>query len=300
MFDHLKVGKSYYYSNEKYHYVIFLRDNKQEFVLLHSELCYKRIIFVMELNFKSYGQGSAIIILHGLFGSLDNWATHARSLAESYSVYILDQRNHGKSPHDEGFSYELMAEDLAEFMDNEGIYQAHILGHSMGGKTAMKFAAEYPDRIDKLIVADMAPKAYPPHHTEILAALIEMDLSQMQSRQDAAKYMEARIPELSVRQFLLKSLGRAEDKSFKWKFNLPVIYDNYTEILAEVQLDFPFERETLFLSGGNSPYVTPTDHQMILDQFPQAKFQVLPNAGHWIHAEAPEAFMEAVWGFFST
>ncbi|TAE52713.1 MAG: alpha/beta fold hydrolase, partial [Bacteroidetes bacterium] len=162
----------------------------------------------MELAHKTLGQGPALLILHGLFGSLDNWLTLARQFGEHFSVYIIDQRNHGKSPWDERWDYAVMAEDLADFMDQQGIPQAYILGHSMGGKTAMQFAAEYPDRITRLIVADIAPKTYPPHHDLILETLNETPLAGLQSRQEAEAFMQSRISEPAVRQFLLKGLAR--------------------------------------------------------------------------------------------
>ncbi|MFK7923357.1 MAG: alpha/beta fold hydrolase [Bacteroidia bacterium] len=251
----------------------------------------------MELNFKSFGNGPALIILHGLFGSLDNWVTHARQLAQTHSVYLIDQRNHGKSPHDSQWDYETMAEDLESFMDQQGIYQASLLGHSMGGKAVIQFAMLFPERIEKLIVADMAPKAYPPHHTEILETLVSIDLSQFESRQAVGSFMEPRIPELGVRQFLLKSLGRDEQKAFRWKFNLAVIYKNYHRILDAIELNFPFEGPTLFISGGKSPYVRPEDHEMILAGFPQAKFSVIEQAGHWLHADSPTEFLQEINAF---
>ncbi|MEL6845557.1 MAG: alpha/beta fold hydrolase [Bacteroidota bacterium] len=253
----------------------------------------------MELNFKSFGNGPALIILHGLFGSLDNWVSHARKLSESYSVYLVDQRNHGKSPHDPQWDYETMAEDLNEFMDQQGIYQANLLGHSMGGKTVMRFAMLYPERIEKLIVADMAPKSYEPHHTKILETLISVDLSKFDSRKAVSEFMEDRIEELGVRQFLLKSLGRDENKAFRWKFNLPVIYQNYPKILEAIPLDFEFDGPTLFLSGGQSPYVSPEDRSMILEGFPEAQFSVIEQAGHWLHADSPSEFLAELRAFLN-
>lgn len=253
----------------------------------------------MELNFKSFGNGPALIILHGLFGSLDNWVSHARQLSESYSVYLIDQRNHGKSPHADQWDYETMANDLEDFMDQQGIYQAHLLGHSMGGKTVMQFAMNYPERIEKLIVADMAPKGYEPHHTEILETLINIDLASFESRQAVGAHMEARIPEIGVRQFLLKSLGRNEQKQFRWKFNLSIIYQNYKKILEPIDLAFPFDGPTLFLSGGKSFYVSPEDHEMIREGFPEASFSVIPHAGHWLHADSPAEFLQEVHAFLA-
>lgn len=251
----------------------------------------------MELAHKTLGQGPALLILHGLFGSLDNWLTLARQFGEHFSVYIIDQRNHGKSPWDERWDYAVMAEDLADFMDQHGIPQAHILGHSMGGKTAMQFAAEYPDRIIRLIVADIAPKEYPRHHDLILETLNETPLAGLQSRQEAEAFMQSRISEPAVRQFLLKSLVRDATQGFSWRFNLDVITRNYDNILANVRIYHPVEVPTLFIAGGNSDYILPEDQGPILDLFPNASFSVIPDAGHWVQAEAPEAFLSLALGF---
>lgn len=248
----------------------------------------------MELNVKSFGQGPALVILHGLFGSLDNWVSLARQLEDRFSLYLVDQRNHGKSPHAPNWDYLTMAEDLKSFFDREGIFQAHVLGHSMGGKTAMTFALEYPALVDRLVIADMGVKAYPPHHTEILEALNSVPLAQLQSRQEAEEILSRKIDEISIRQFLLKSLARKEPEGFSWKFNLPVITQNYTRILQAIEADFPYEGPTLFLSGEKSNYVLSEDHDSIRQLFPNAEFVSIPGAGHWLHAEAPEAFLKAL------
>lgn len=252
----------------------------------------------MNLNFKTFGHGPALVILHGLFGSLDNWVTHARELEKDFSVYLVDQRNHGKSPHSPDISYRLMAEDLYTFMENEGIYSAHLLGHSMGGKTVMEFAGLYPDHVDKLIVADMGVRAYPPHHVEILATLESMELHTFDSRKAVEIYMMERLKDNVTVQFLLKGLGRDANNQFEWKFNLPAILQKYTNILAAVQPD-TFYKPTLFLTGGNSHYVEPEDHNQILAYFPQASFTVMPNTGHWVHAENPPLFLQIVKDFLN-
>ncbi len=252
---------------------------------------------MIQLNFKTLGQGPAIIILHGLFGSLDNWLSLARKLAENYSVYLIDQRNHGKSPHTDEFSYDLLAEDLHTFMDEQGIYQAHLIGHSMGGKVVMQFAGLYPDRIDKLVVVDMANRQYKPHHTEIFEALHALKLDQLKARSEAAAFFEKRVPEEGVRQFLLKNLGRERGNTYQWKFNLSSLSSHYQEILAEVEVDFPYEGPTLFISGGNSAYVEHADQEDLLDSFPQANFVEIAGVGHWVHAEAPGRFLEEVEAF---
>jgi esterase len=250
------------------------------------------------LNFKSMGQGPALIVLHGLFGSLDNWISLGRQWAEDYSVYLVDQRNHGRSFHSDEWSYEAMAQDLYAWMDSEGILQAHLMGHSMGGKTVMTFAGHYPERIDRLVVADMGLRAYPPHHEDILAALAQVDLSQVSSRQDADEQLARGIAEPGIRQFLTKGLART-DEGFAWRFNLPVIEQQYQEIISEVTLDYPFERPALFLSGGRSSYVQQEDRADILAAFPQARFAVIEQAGHWLHAEAPQAFSQQVMRFLA-
>lgn len=253
----------------------------------------------MKLNFKTYGNGPALIILHGLFGSLDNWVSHAHALENDYSVYLIDQRNHGRSPHNEVFDYKSMAEDLHEFMDSEGIYYAHLLGHSMGGKTVMEFAGHYPDRVEKLIVADMGVKKYPPHHTDVLHALSSLDLHAIKTRKEAEDSLMANLKgDVSTVQFLLKGLTREGQQNFKWKFNYPTILANYTHILESVTPE-TFEKPTLFLSGGNSKYVLAEDRAQILSFFPNAEFQVMPNVGHWLHAENPTLFLECVRAFLS-
>ncbi len=254
---------------------------------------------MIQLNHKVYGQGPALIILHGLFGSLDNWVTHARQLAEHYSVFLLDQRNHGKSPHTDEWTYQVMSEDLHEFMDQHGIMQAHLLGHSMGGKAVMTFAGEYPRRIDKLIVADMGIRQYPPQHTGIIDALLSVPLGLIGSRQDVSEHLLSKISNKSIVQFLLKSLGRDDEKRLQWKFNLQVIAEKYEEILAPIQNEFPYDGETLFLSGEESNYVSQKDHPAILEQFPNARFEVLQKAGHWLHADRPKAFLESLIRFLN-
>ena len=252
---------------------------------------------IMHLNAKTLGQGPPLIILHGLFGSLDNWMTHARKLSEDFTVYLVDQRNHGKSPHSNEWSYPLMAEDLHEFMSKEGIYASNFLGHSMGGKTVIQFAMQYPEQIEKLIVADMGVKAYPPHHTEIIAALKSVDLLQVQSRNDVDRLLQAGIKEFGVRQFLLKGLGRDQEKKFAWKFNLKVLSEKYEEVLAPIEFTYPFEGPTLFIHGGNSQYVLEEDKGEITSYFPYVFFDEIPSAGHWLHAEAPDEFITKVRDF---
>ena len=255
---------------------------------------------MISLNYKTFGQGPALIILHGLFGSLDNWLSLGKQFADDFSVYLVDQRNHGRSPHSPEWSYQIMAEDLHDFMDGQGIFQAHLLGHSMGGKTVMTFAGLYPERVDKLIVADMGIRRYPRHHEEVLAAIFAIDLPSLETRQQAEAILTSHLSDQAVIQFLLKNLGRDENKQFQWKFNAEVIRERYDEVLAPVTFDHPHEGTTLFLTGGKSHYVKPEDHPSILELFPQAHFASLPNAGHWLHAEQPEAFFTEVRRFLAS
>jgi pimeloyl-ACP methyl ester carboxylesterase len=251
----------------------------------------------MQLNFKSYGQGQPLIILHGLFGTLDNWQTHAKQLAEHFLVYLFDARDHGRSPHTDHIDYPTMAEDLLEFMEQNWIYKAHILGHSMGGKTAMEFALTYPEMVDKLIAVDIAPKTYPPGHNEIFEALFSIDLNTLKTRQEAEAILEKNVPAYSTRQFLLKSLSRSQDGGFEWKMNLPVIFRDYPKILEAPTATGVFSGPTLFIRGGQSDYVLDSDWPTVLQYFPAARLETIPNSGHWVHAEAPEVLLQLVQAF---
>ncbi len=264
----------------------------------------------MELNYKTFGQGDPVIILHGLFGTLDNWQTIARQLAESHSVFILDQRNHGRSPHADIHDYPALAEDLRQFMEAHWMYDgAHVIGHSMGGKTAMQFALEHPDLVKKLVVVDIAPKAYPGGHFEIFEALQAMDLDNIADRKEAEAFLAEHIKEVDVRQFLMKNLtrknplppdplkGEASSGGFEFKMNLPVIWKHYPDILAAVEGE-PFEGETLFIRGGRSKHVIlPDDEALIKKLFPNSEIKTVEGAGHWVHAEKPVELLGLVRAF---
>ena len=252
----------------------------------------------MNLNYKSFGQGDPIIILHGLFGTLDNWQTLAKQLAEHYTVYIIDQRNHGRSPHADEFNYRILAEDLQGFMEDNWIYQARIIGHSMGGKTAIQFALEYPAMVEQLVVVDMGIKAYQGGHAEIFAALLDLDLSTIEDRKAAAALLKPRIPEMGVRQFLLKNLTRNKEGGYRWKMNLPVLHDRYQDILAAIESNEVFTGDTLFIRGEQSNYVRDADWAAIQALFPQAELATVADAGHWVHAEQPAELLKLVTNFF--
>ncbi len=226
---------------------------------------------------------------------LDNWQTIAKKLAEHYTVYILDQRNHGRSPHLPDFTYQLLAEDLQQFMETNWIYEAHVIGHSMGGKTAMQFALSYPDMVSKLVVVDIAPKQYQAGHQAIFEALTSIDLPHITSRKEATIQLEQKIKEPSTLQFLLKNLTRNKEGQYEWKMNLSVLHEQYDTILDNVLLeDLPFEKPTLFVRGGQSNYVLDSDKEAVQVLFPSAAITTIPNANHWVHATAPEEFLKLV------
>jgi pimeloyl-ACP methyl ester carboxylesterase len=250
----------------------------------------------MKLFFQEYGTGQPLVILHGLLGSLDNWHTLSRTFADSFRVLAVDLRNHGRSPHSDLFTYEAMAEDLTELLDHLKIPSAHLLGHSMGGKTAMQFALSNPSRVDRLIVVDIAPREYPRLHDEILDALASVNLNAAASRQHVDDELWKKNPDFPVRRFLMKNLTRDSAGAFLWKANLQAITNNYIEIAREITSTLPFPKPTLFVKADQVSYVLDSDIPMIKKLFPKAQI-VGVNAGHWIHAEAPTVFADIVMSF---
>jgi esterase len=274
----------------------------------------------MELNFKEFGTGEPVVILHGLFGTLDNWQTIAKRLSEEYTVFILDLPNHGRSPHTEGpIDYEMMADALAEFMLNHWIYETRLIGHSMGGKLAMQFALSHPDIVKKLVVIDIAPKLYKSGHEDVFEALFAIDLTTLKDRKEAEVILMDKLKgDAGTVQFLLKNLTRnnpfnkdepttvtdgtsrenREGAGFEWKMNLQGLFDNYDQIL-EAPVGDPFLKPTLFIRGGNSRYIKDTDMPIIKDLFPKASLETIEGAGHWVHADKPKELFEAINPFLS-
>lgn len=250
----------------------------------------------MKLNFKKLGSGQPLIILHGLFGSSDNWQTHGKKLAEYFEVYLVDQRNHGKSDWSEEFNYELMAEDLNEFIEEQGLDEVIIIGHSMGGKTAMHFAQMHEEKLNKLVIVDMGIKSYPVHHDEIIEGLKSLDLSKIKSRGEANKSLAKYIENNAIRQFLLKNLYWKEKGQLAWRINIPVLEREINEIVKELPKKEVLI-DTLFMRGGQSNYILEKDYEAIKKVFPLATFHSIEEAGHWIHAEAPEKFINEVIGY---
>ncbi len=249
----------------------------------------------MKLFFRESGQGEPLIILHGLFGSSDNWFTHAKTFATHFKVYLVDQRNHGQSPHSDEFDFKAMTLDLEEFLAEHQIENPVILGHSMGGKTAMNFAVKNPDKLSKLIVVDIVPKYYPIHHDAILEGLQSINLQTLTSRNEADQLLSEHVPEPDVRQFLLKNLSRT-DNGFEWKINLPGIDKSIENIGVDIQYPGTFDGPTLFVKGARSNYYKPGDEAVILQLFPQAKIESI-DTGHWVQAEKPQEFAQMVLQF---
>ncbi len=256
---------------------------------------------MLDLNFKEFGEGEPVLILHGLFGTLDNWQTVAKKLSEQFLVYILDLRNHGKSPHTEGVvDYASMAEDVGLFMQHNWLHEARVVGHSMGGKVAMELALTQPDLVKKLAVVDIAPKMYHGGHKQIFAALFSIDLEKLTDRKEAEQILTEKLGDDSgTIQFLLKNLSRKTDTEgggFEWKMNLDILHRDYKNILADVSNGI-FEKETLFIRGGQSNYIKDIDFQTITKRFPKAELTTIAGAGHWVHAEKPRELCATLLDF---
>ncbi|PHR47091.1 MAG: alpha/beta hydrolase [Fluviicola sp.] len=250
----------------------------------------------MKLNYKKLGEGQPLIILHGLFGSLDNWQTHGKKLSEYFEVYLVDQRNHGHSDWSNDFNYDLLADDLNEFIEDHDLDDVILIGHSMGGKTIMRYAQKYPGKIEKMIVVDMGVKEYPIHHDTILDGLKSIDLNEINTRSGASAQLSEYIDNQSIRQFLLKNLYWIEKGKLGWRINIDVL----DREMAQIVKSLPKEEsliDVLFIAGGQSNYILEEDHDDIRNLFPLADFHTIERAGHWIHAETPEEFMEEVLGY---
>lgn len=256
----------------------------------------------MKLFYKKIGEGKPLLILHGLFGSLDNWQTQGKQLAEKgFAVYLVDQRNHGHSPHSETWNYKAMSDDVLELMETNKFEKISIIGHSMGGKTALYFANEHPEKVENLIVVDIAPKYYPVHHHAVIEALKAVDLNAISSRKEAEEVLNGNLPgDIATQQFLLKSLYWKEnaEKKLAWRFNLDVIASNIENIGEEVKTDHIIAR-TLFVKGEKSRYINEEDIKDIKNHFQHVQIEVVEDAGHWIHAEKPAEFFNCVVGFLT-
>ncbi len=254
---------------------------------------------LIKLNYKKIGHGPPLLILHGLFGSLDNWQTIANSLQEKMTVYLLDLRNHGKSPHSDEMSYSSMAGDILYFINELQLSSCFLSGHSMGGKVVLQCLNFFPDRIVKAMVVDITARRYEPSHLEIFKALKSLNLLNIHKRSEAEEKLVFLIPEFSTRQFILKNLERNQDGTFKWKFNLDALEKNYSEICDLIPLNQLINVPTAFIKGENSNYIQEDDLQNIGKYFTKANFYTIKNAGHWVHADNPIETIQLMSDFFT-
>ena len=252
----------------------------------------------MKLFFRESGQGPPLIILHGLFGSSDNWFTVAKTFAATHHVYLVDQRNHGQSPHSDDFNYQLLAGDLIEFIAEHGLTGVNVIGHSMGGKAAMNAAVKNPDPIQKLVVVDIVPKAYPVHHDKLVTSMKALPLDQLASRTEADSRLAVGVPDADERQFLLKNLVRKNTGGFQWKINLNAIDAHLEEMGEGMKYPGTFDKPALFVHGTRSRYFKTGDEEEIKKIFPRARFVAL-ETGHWVQAEKPVEFANAVLEFLN-
>jgi len=248
----------------------------------------------MKLHFKKFGSGPPLIILHGVFGSSDNWKTLANHLMITFEVYLVDQRNHGLSPHSDDLNYQVMTDDLKELLHNAQIEKCYLLGHSMGGKTAMNFAVQYPEKIMKLIIVDIAPKRYPPHHQNILQGVHSLKINEINTRKEADDLLSTTINNSGIRQFILKNLSRNPEGLFYWKINWKAIEDNIQAIGAPLLSHDLFTGEVLFIRGAQSDYILNEDEPLLKKHFPNAVLMTIQKAGHWVHAEQPAQLLALI------
>ena len=236
-----------------------------------------------------------LLVIHGLFGMGDNWGSHARHWSTlGMEVHLLDMRNHGRSPHTASHTYLEMVADVLAYMEVHGMKSVNVLGHSMGGKVAMELATKHPGRVTRMIVVDIAPKVYPPHHQHILDAMHSLDFDSLSSRTEADRMLEPSLKDWGIRQFLLKNLEWKADKKLGWKFNFQVLVSQINRVGEGLSAHDQYAGASLFIRGNQSGYIQDEDLVQILEHFPLAQLESIDDAGHWVHAEQPAAFRAAV------
>ena len=256
-------------------------------------------MITVPLHFKTYGSGYPVVILHGLFGMLDNWSTFGKSMAERYMIYLVDQRDHGKSPHTDKFDYPHLAADLDGFLEDQWLHKTHFIGHSMGGKTLLEFAKHHQDKVDKMVIVDMGIKQYLGGHESVIAALNAVDMTALTSRSEVEEQLSNYLTDdQDTVLFLMKNLQRNKAGGYQWKMNLPLLTSSYNNILTEIQFEESIEVPICFIRGEHSNYVLDEDMPAILEVFPKAEFVTIPNAGHWVHSAQPQLLFKAVVEFF--
>lgn len=262
----------------------------------------------MKLFYRKIGEGRPLIILHGLFGQSDNWNSFGKQFADKgFAVYLVDMRNHGLSPHSDVWNYQAMSDDILELINDNDLTKDGkiiLLGHSMGGKTAMQFALQHPELLDKLIIVDVAPKHYPPHHQDVISGLNAVDLNKLKSRKEAEVILSKYIDDFGTKQFLLKNLYWKENTedialppNFAWRFNLKLIGKKINEISEAIPLNAVCLTPALFIRGAKSNYILDEDVKLINKKFPNSTLETIADAGHWVHVEQPKEFFENVIGF---
>ena len=251
----------------------------------------------MKLHFHDCGSGERVILLHGLLGSHHNWLPQAEKLSSKFHVFALDHRNHGQSPHADEFNYDALAMDVLEFMHEQNISRAHVIGHSMGGKVAMRLSQLHPEKVEQMVVADMSVHSYPPRYAAMLDAMLALDLSRFTQRNESDAALAPVVASKTMRQFLLKNLGRDATGKLFWKPNLAAIRANYDRIRSALPPASAVACPALFIRGAKSDYIRADDLDLIKASFPNAELATIEEAGHWVHAEAPEKFKELVSAF---
>lgn len=258
----------------------------------------------MELNYRQYSTaGMPVLVLHGLFGSLSNWGWHCKQLAEQYAVYGVDLRNHGDSPHSDQLDYQIMADDVRQLIVRLGLKSCCIVGHSMGGKIAMQLALSFPELVEKLVIVDIAPVSYPEDadgHMNVLAAMDAIKLDEIKSRTEAEVTLEDFIPEEATRKFVLTNLVRNKKGVFEWRLNKDSIRTNYANLRAGLEATVSFPKPVLFVKGSLSPYIKPEHEAQIKELFPLASVKIIMDAGHWLHAEQPQALQKILLKFLQS
>lgn len=241
----------------------------------------------MPLHVKQAGTGKPVVLIHGLFGSLENLGAIARQLAENFCVYSVDLPNHGRSPHSDDTSLAHMSELVYHWLQRQSFSQCSLVGHSLGGKVAMELALTYPDRFDKLAVLDISPVKYQPHHNSVFAGLLGLEPDKLKNRSEADAYLAQHIREPAVRSFLLKNLVKQE-QGYGWRMNLTTLHNSYERLIAGNREGAVFNGATLFLKGSRSDYIDASHEQAIRSRFPQAQLKIVSDTGHWLHAEKPD------------
>jgi len=250
----------------------------------------------LKLHHRILGEGRPLIILHGLFGFSDNWQSHAKKLAEYFQVILVDLRDHGHSDWSNETSYQLMAEDVFELCNDLGLEEIHLVGHSMGGKVAMEFTNHHEELLEKLVIVDIGFKEYPMHHQHILAGIHSVDIENNKTRREAEKQMREHIESEGIKQFLLKNLYWKEKGKLAWRMNIGVLERDMSNILAKIEID-EISIPTLFIRGEMSNYILDKDVELLEEKFIDAEIETIPGAGHWVHAESPEVFLDSLLSF---